>query len=241
MVTACSGPEPTATSRGDVLVDQQYTPGLAADVHLPSGTDAHRPAVVLVHGGGFALGQRHDMDGYAEGLADRGIVAMTIDYRLSQGNWFPAQNLDDPALGVAAGKARDDTEAAVAWLHDNAGRLGVDPDRISVAGYSAGGITAVEVGMHDPAVNGAAAIAGAGINLKEQDAGDPPMVLFHGVEDDVVPYALAVATCASAEQVRAPCEVQPFEGVKHELATVKQVELVNRIAAFVKALPPRGG
>jgi acetyl esterase/lipase len=241
VLAACSSTDRGASSAGEVLVDQQFAPGLNADVHLPTGPDAQRPAVVLVHGGGFSFGQRQDMDGYASALADLGIVAMTVDYRLSPGNWFPAKNLDDPALGVAARKARDDTEAAVTWLHDNAGRLGVDPNRISVAGYSAGGITAVEVGMHDPAVNGAAAIAGAGIDLQEQDAGDAPMVLFHGTDDDVVPYALAVKTCTSAEQVGAPCELRPYEGLKHELATVKQSELVNRIAAFVKALPPRGG
>lgn len=218
---------------------EEFGPGLLADVYVPSGPDAQRPAVVLVHGGGFAFGVRQDMRAYAEGLAALGIVAATIDYRLSEGSWFPATALDDPDLVIAAGLARDDAEAAVEWMQASAGRLGVDPRRIAVAGYSAGAITAVEVAMHDPSVNGAASIAGAGINLQEQDAADPPMVLFHGTDDDVVPYALAVETCGSAAEVGAPCELVPYEGVKHELVATKQRELVNRIAAFVRSLPAR--
>jgi acetyl esterase/lipase len=237
---ACASAAPEATRPGQVLVGQEYAAGLDADVYVPSGPAQLRPAVVLVHGGGFAFGEREDMRGYAQALADLGIVAATIDYRLSDGSWFPATSLDDPGLVAAARLARDDAEGAVEWLRANAGRFGIDPRRIAVAGYSAGGITAVEVAMHDTTVNGAAAIAGAGINLQELDAGDPPLLLFHGTADDVVPYALAQATCSSAAEVGAPCQLSPYEDVKHELAATKQRELVNRIAAFVQSLPPRG-
>lgn len=236
-LTGCSGivAEPEAQS----VVGVEYAPGLYADVGVPAG-DGRRPGVLLVHGGGFTFGTRQDMAGYAQALVERGVVAATIDYRLSRGRWFPTDKFTNAALREAAAKARDDATAAVAWLRANAEQFRLDPDRIAVAGYSAGGITAIEVATHDAPVVGAVAIAGAGMELDQVDAGDPPLLLLHGTADEIVGFNLAAATCEAATAVGAPCELRPFDGVNHSIGGTLLPEMVDAIDTFVRTAPAVG-
>ena len=103
---------------------------------LPAKTDEPTGAVVLIHGGGFERGGR-DSDSMMEPcrqLAAVGLAGFSIDYRLAPASTYPAQV--------------DDVAAAVEWLRDpmQAGRFGVDPDRIALFGSSAGAIMAASVG-----------------------------------------------------------------------------------------------
>jgi len=82
-----------------------------------------RPAVIWVHGGGWRSGVRDPHPNRM--LAERGFVTATISYRLSQEAIFPAQI--------------HDVKAAIRFLRANAGRWGIDPQRIGIWGHSAGG------------------------------------------------------------------------------------------------------
>lgn len=84
-----------------------------------------RPAVVTVHGGGGMLGRRSEEILWSEWLAEQGYVVFSIDYRLG----LPPRWQD----------ATGDVKCAVGWAKENAGRYGVDPDRIALMGRSAGG------------------------------------------------------------------------------------------------------
>jgi acetyl esterase/lipase len=102
----------------DVLV-RVYAPATPA----PAGG---RPAVLDIHGGGFVLGSIEMQHGMCAPLAQAlDAVVATVEYRLAPEHPFPA--------GV------EDCYAALRWLHDNAGALGVDAARIAVGGQSAGG------------------------------------------------------------------------------------------------------
>jgi acetyl esterase len=88
-----------------------------------------RPAVVTVHGGGGMQGGRSEDTLWSAWLAEQGYVVFSIDYRLG----LPPRWED----------ATGDVECAVGWVEENAGRYGVDPDRIALLGRSAGGLFAL--------------------------------------------------------------------------------------------------
>lgn len=117
-----------------------YGPGPdeVADLCLPAGEapspvqagvpSARRPALLLIHGGGWQGGRRTDLLPYCQYFAHSGIAAMTIDYRLAGKdgrNPWPAQ--------------LQDSQLALRWLRAHAAEVGADPARICAWGDSAGG------------------------------------------------------------------------------------------------------
>lgn len=108
---------------------------LKLDLYLPAGARAGQdvPVVVLVHGGGWGSGFRAEFAPMAVRLAQRGYAAATIDYRLSGEARYPA--------------AIHDTRAAVRWLRAHAGQYHLDPQRVALAGGSAGGQIASLAGV----------------------------------------------------------------------------------------------
>ena len=236
-LAACAGKDdPT---RPPVQAGIEYRPGLQLDLYRPVRGIAPLRAVVLVHGGGFDSGSRTDLAGLAESLVYHGYVTVTIDYRLSQGSWFPAQDLTDPGLAAAATLAREDAGAAVDWLRANAPTYRVDPDRIAVAGYSAGAITAIELATHaPPAVWAAVSISGAAIDRAALAAPHPPLFLVHGDFDDVIPVSLADATCEAAA-ASGGCAVSHLDGVGHDvLSGPRFQDVVGQIDDFLRGVSP---
>ncbi len=98
---------------------------LEMDVYRPRGEWGTLPAVVCIHGGGWAKGSRVHHAQVAQAIAARGYVAATISYRLSGEAPFPAQI--------------QDCKAAVRFLRANAMQYGINPDQMGAIGLSAGG------------------------------------------------------------------------------------------------------
>jgi triacylglycerol lipase len=100
------------------------------DVHT-SGEEAGAPVFVFVHGGGFIGGDKHvpgnpQYDYLGAWAVRNGWVGVTITYRLAPEHTWPS--------------GAQDVAAAVAWVRDNIANYGGDPDRIVVAGNSAGAV-----------------------------------------------------------------------------------------------------
>jgi acetyl esterase/lipase len=114
------------------------------DLCLPAAkTGALRPAVVMIHGGYWTVGDRGAYDPLCKGAAEQGIVAVTIDYRLANDNpqnRWPAQLVD--------------AQLAVRWLRSHAREFDVDPARICALGDSAGAHLAVFLAALDHTVPG---------------------------------------------------------------------------------------
>jgi acetyl esterase/lipase len=106
------------------------------DVYTPE-THGPRAAPVLVffYGGGWTSGRRQDYGFVGDALASRGFVTVVPDYRLAPQNPYP--------------DFVQDAASAVRWAHDHAAAYGGDPDRIVLAGHSAGAYLALMLAMDD--------------------------------------------------------------------------------------------
>jgi acetyl esterase/lipase len=135
---AVAGGGPAAGGRGGTEYSTfEYTTfdgkPLELDVYRPNNTDQSAPAVIFVHGGGFRSGNKTQGRKFAVEASSRGLVGISIDYRLTETPGHPGEV--------------DDVLAAVAWVRENAESLGVDPARIALYGTSAGGTLASLAGV----------------------------------------------------------------------------------------------
>lgn len=96
---------------------------LAANWFLPAPAQRRPVVVVHVHGGVWNRGERSFFDDRCRALAERGVPAVTVDYRLSDQATYPA--------------ALRDVRSAVRWVRANA-PFGTTPDRVVLTGHSAG-------------------------------------------------------------------------------------------------------
>jgi acetyl esterase/lipase len=121
---------------------------LLLDIFEPAGNSDHpRPAVILIHGGGWTSFDKSTMRTLAQFLARSGFVAVAVDYRLFHDgvNRWPAQ--------------LDDVQRSVRWLRANAAKYSVAPDHIGAYGHSAGAQLAALLGMLDTRDNSDPALA----------------------------------------------------------------------------------
>ncbi len=231
-------------TRFTVERDVVYTPAgwpvaVRGDVYRPVMEGA-RPAVVLLHGGGWKAPERRgDMKSIASQLAGRGYVVLNATYRTTPDWQFPA-----PV---------EDLREAIKWLRARSGELGVDPHRVAVYGYSAGGHLAALLGLMDgpPEVRVQAVVAGGApadltlypggelvpkflggtqteVPAKFREASpvnhvsrdDPPVFIYHGRWDRLVPPEHAHRLAGALARA----------GVRHE---VYWLEYRAHITAFV--------
>jgi hypothetical protein len=177
-----------------------------------------KPAVVLVHGGGFDGGNRKDEElvAFADSLATRGYVCFLIEYRLSPEMPPAPPPYDAITIQRAAHAAAVDAKAAMRFVRANAEDFGIDPDRIAIFGESAGAIAALAVGVSDPEVFASDGVdfpipesnypevdptpqaiidfwGTADFFLNLFDPTDPPIMVVHGALDFEVGISLAPA------------------------------------------------
>jgi acetyl esterase/lipase len=108
----------------DIVFGRGGDMDLLLDVYYPAPGTEKRTAVLQLHGGGFRGGAKENLSANCRQFAERGYVAVASQYRLVHQAQWPSQI--------------EDVKAAVRWTRSNADRLGIDPEKIAVAGYSAG-------------------------------------------------------------------------------------------------------
>jgi acetyl esterase/lipase len=123
------GPDVQAVLDRQISVDGGM---IRARIYRP--VEGRVPAVVYFHGGGWLLGSLESHDAVARTLADAsGLVVVSVEYRRGPEHRFPT--------------AVEDAYAAVRWVVESADTLGINGDRVAVAGDSAGGNLATAVAL----------------------------------------------------------------------------------------------
>ena len=111
-------------------------PSTVLDVAEPQfGPQTNRPAILIIHGGGWSAGSKNDMV-YRTLMVDyamKGYVVCNMNYRLVQEAPLPA--------------CIEDVRCAIRWMKANAQQLGIDPQRIGTYGHSAGGHLSMMAGV----------------------------------------------------------------------------------------------
>lgn len=196
---------------------------LTLDVYLPHGdTQALRPAIMWVHGGGFTYGndkrQRY-VPMFADAFAARGYVGFAPDYRVRT-------HPEDDRAG-ALRDAVQDIRMALQWLRVHSSGYGVDPSHIALAGGSAGGMTVIAL-VNDPAQpidstrDGVFALLDMWGSLASTqrpfvyvNPSGPPTLLIHGTADKLVPYQNSLAYARELEQAGVPQQLLTLPDAPH--------------------------
>lgn len=256
-----------AVERDVVFTPKGWPEPLAADVYTPRG-EGPFPAVLLVHGGGWRRRDRSDMTRLSERLVERGFVAMNTSYRFAPRYRFPAQLAD--------------LREALRWLHANAARLRLDPNRVGALGYSAGAhlvtlLATVSPGDElDQSLGGGSlrprAVVGGGTptDLRRFKGGrlvpeflgatweenpsvfalaspivhvtpdDPPMFLYHGGWDALVPPSHAIDLSRALAAAGVHSELHVLRGFGHMTAFGLARSVHERAIAFLERELSRG-
>lgn len=230
-----------------------------------------RPAVVFFFGGGWRQGNPRQFEPQSRHLAERGIVAVIADYRVLGRHGVPATacvadaksalrylranaarlGIDPERIAAAGGSAGGHLAAATALLpgHDDvADDLSVSarPDALvlfnpavvlaPVEGFER---TPEQWAMLEARLGAALGTISPYHNLRP---GAPPTIVFHGREDQLVPYDTVDRFCARMNELEGRCELVGYDGAGHGFFNYGRGggeaygDTVSRMDAFLESL-----
>jgi acetyl esterase/lipase len=229
------------------------------DVMAPRDTARAWPAVVAIHGGGFATGSKEEFLPFALPYVARQWVVVNVGYRLAK---------DAPAPAAV-----EDVRCALRWVGEHARTYGIDPRRVVVTGYSAGGHLALmaaflpdsssfDRGCPGSFLHPAAVVNWAGItDLADwsrrtsssarwlgEDRGDlarllspltwvrpgvPPVITVHGDADRSVPHDHALRLHAALSAAEVPNELVTIPGGRHTYTSAPARQAMERVERFL--------
>ncbi len=225
-------------ARGEVYYANVKDPEVVA--YLPAPDRATGAAMVVCPGGSFKI-HYFTKEGInvAQWLADHGIAAFVLKYRLfhfahdaqeafSEVTGAPAptytpeeQKALSEHMRAAHGLYYDDGRAAIAYVRRHAAEFGVDPDRIGIMGFSAGGILTADVALHHTPENRpnlVAPIYGSAFVLPEKLPDDAAPLFITAPEFDLFPGLTGMNMVSAWRQAGLPAEAHIFAGESHGFA-----------------------
>lgn len=118
---------------------------LYLNVWAPAGTVGKRgaalPVAMWIHGGAFVNGYGNEVEMDGEAWAERGVILVTINYRLGMLGFLSHPALSAENGGRSGNYGLMDQIAALRWIHDNIAQFGGDPANVTILGQSAGAMS----------------------------------------------------------------------------------------------------
>ncbi|MDH4169416.1 MAG: alpha/beta hydrolase [Acidimicrobiia bacterium] len=208
---------------------------LMANLFVPVDAPGPHPVIVYIPGGGFQQADHACCDALLTALAERGLVAVTLEYRVQSEDPIPSERVgaiydavggaEGSGLGRAIATAVEDSLLGIEWLVAQSDELDLDLDRVVVSGGSAGAITANHVAytaddfdFERPPLAAVVDLWGGFTLANPSDVvtGDePPVFIVHGTADNIVSYQFTEDLVAAADAAGLAYELHPVEGAGH--------------------------
>ncbi len=177
---------------------------LFLNVYTPSPDNGARPVLVWIHGGSYMTGRGATVDGGP--FARNGdIVVVSINYRLGLLGFIELGHIDPELAGSHNNGIRDQI-AALQWIQDNITAFGGDPDRVTIAGESAGAGSIMAI-LASPSADG----------------------LYHQAISQSAPAAFAPPSTEIADEIIARADVGSVDGLR-ALAADEIIEIQKQLA-----------
>jgi acetyl esterase len=238
-----------AQTKKHILYKQVDSTSLYMDVIYPKDYQQRtpRPAIVFFFGGGWIEGSVDAFKFQAAYLAERGLIAILVDYRIKKRH------------GTTPFESLKDAKSAMRYVRGHANELGINPDSIIASGGSAGGHLAAATAfiknhnettddlsiscvpqalvLFNPVIDNGPGGYGYDrigdqykdfspiINIKKNA---PTTVFFLGTNDKLIPVATAEYYKIVMERVGSRCDLQLFDNQEHAF--------INKPAYFAKTL-----
>jgi acetyl esterase/lipase len=252
-------PGVTVTKTSDIVYSTSQdgtTNNLALDVYRPTpDTVTKRPLVVLVHGGSFRSGSKLNgtMVALANAYAKRGYVTASIDYRLlaTANGSCDSPGADPQECKRVALAAQHDAQAAIRYLRANAATYGIDPTRVAIQGGSAGGGTALLVGVNEDDTGtsgtpGQSSTVGAAIPISggvapnarpllipSLESTDAPIYMIYGTADPSQPTAWPLDTVALLKEHGVSAFSLPVDGGHVPFGPTAKPTIIDQTSFFM--------
>ena len=203
--------------------------------YLPEPGKATGAAMIVCPGGGHQiLSYSAEGTNVAAWLAERGVAAFVLKYRLihfaktpEEAFWYvlglpePAADQTDPEAArahraEAIAMSNDDGRAAVAWVRRHAAEYGIDPDRIGIIGFSAGaGVTASVCFDHDAQSRPNLVAPIYGGSFPGEIPPDAAPLFVVAPELDQRPGLTGISLYTAWQQAKLPAELHYFAACEH--------------------------
>jgi acetyl esterase/lipase len=218
------------------------------DIWAPKAKTTQKlPVLVFLYGGGWHWGERGEYGFAGRAFASKGFIVVVPDYRLYPAVRFPA--------------FIEDSAAAIKWVQTNISRFGGDPDRIAVAGHSAGAYNSLMVALDpqwlgDKPVKAVISLSGPAdffpftsessvnamgnapdplqtqpVTFVRRDA--PPILLMHGTADTVVRVRNSISLEAKQKASGGKISLRTLDGASHN-DVVMALSVLDESARFLQ-------
>ncbi len=239
---------------------------LDLDIYLPSSdTATQRATIIYVHGGGFSEGERNteEIKDFCKQMAGYGYVVASISYRLTRKDKPEGFGCNCPAYEKlnTFQAATEDIQDASFFLIQHREQFSIDPQRIILAGSSAGAEAVLMTGYKPPycygldsgpvSFAGVISMAGAVTDtMSIYNESAIPSMFFHGTDDNLVPYATAphhycdkgtpgylimygpYTIAQKLDELEVPYWLHTICGGGHEVATTPMTDYFDEIVDF---------